>query len=390
MHVAERPVKGHVVMLVRNPYTHDSRVEKEVRTLLGDGYRVTVVADAAPDAAPREQRDGATVIRVPRRASAVPGLRYLVHELRLVRILCRLRPDSLHAHDSNALVPVALAARRAGVPFIYDAHDLWLGRPRRDRSRLYFALSQLTYRFIERTFVHRAAAVITVSRPIANHLARRYGLDRVELVHNFPDLRTPERRELRGRPDATSIPENRRIVLYLGALMGGRGLENLVDAVPHVEGADLVLLGSGALEAPLVRRAREAGSADRVHLLAPVPSNEVVDYAASADVGVSPIVPSCLNYRYSLPNKLFQYMAAGVPVVASDFPQVREVVRDSGCGLVVDTSRPADIAAAVNWILSDPGRALVMGERGRAAVEERYNWSTAADVLLSVYAGLRG
>jgi len=377
-------------MLVRNPYTHDSRVEKEARTLLGVGYRVTVVADAAAGLPSREHRNGTAVVRVRRRATAVPGLRYLAHELRLIDVLLRLQPDILHAHDSNALVPVALAARRAGVPFVYDAHDLWLGRPRRDRSRLYFALSQVTYRLIERACVPRAAAVITVSRPIADHLARRYGLDRVELVHNYPDHLAVAARDLRDRSDASEIAADRRLVLYLGALMGGRGLEELVDAAPDFDGADLVLLGSGPLEPELVRRISVAGTGERVHLLAPVPPDQVVDYAASADVGVSPIVPSCLNYRYSLPNKLFQYMAAGVPVVASDFPQVREVVRDSGCGLVVATSRPADIAAAVNRILSDPGRALAMGERGRAAVEERYNWSTAADVLLSVYAGLRG
>ncbi len=386
----ERPVKGHVVMLVRNPYTHDSRVEKEARTLLGDGYRVTVVADAAAGLPSREHRNGTAVIRVRRRATAVPGLRYLAHELRLISVLLRLQPDVLHAHDSNALVPVALAARRAGVPFVYDAHDLWLGRPRRDRSPLYFALSQVTYRLIERAFVPRAAAVITVSRPIADHLARRYGLDRVELVHNYPDHLPVAARDLRDRSDGSEIAADRRLVLYLGALMGGRGLEELVDAAPDFDGADLVLLGSGPLEPELARRIGVAGTGERVHLLAPVPPDQVVDYAASADVGVSPIVPSCLNYRYSLPNKLFQYMAAGVPVVASDFPQVREVVRDSGCGLVVGTSRPADIAAAVNRILSDPGRALAMGQRGRAAVEERYNWSNAADVLLSVYAGLRG
>ncbi len=375
-------------MLVRNPYTHDSRVEKEARTLLGDGYRVTVVADAAAGLPSREHRDGTVVVRVRRRGTAVPGLRYLAHELRLMGVLLLLQPDILHAHDSNALVPVALAARRRGIPFVYDAHDLWLGRPRRDRSRLYFGLSQVTYRLIERTLIPWAAAVITVSRPIADHLARRYGLGRVDLVHNYPDRHPVARRDLRERFDASASSVDRRLVLYLGALMGGRGLEELADAAAHFEDAELVLLGSGALEAELARRIRLAGSGDRVHLVAPVPPDQVVDYAASADVGVSPIVPSCLNYRYSLPNKLFQYMAAGIPVVASDFPQVREIVEGSGCGLVVDTSRPADIAAAVNRILADPAWALAMGERGRAAVEERYNWSTAAETLLSVYARL--
>ncbi|HET8777902.1 MAG TPA: glycosyltransferase, partial [Candidatus Limnocylindria bacterium] len=135
----------------------------------------------------------------------------------------------------------------------------------------------------------------------------------------------------------------------------------------------------------LRRRATAKGSGERVHVLPPVASSEVIDVAASADIGVSPIVPSCLNYRYSLPNKLFQYMAAGLPVVASDFPQVREVVEGAGCGVVVDTRRPAEIARAINDVLADPDEARAMGERGRRAVQERFNWATSAQALLDVY-----
>jgi glycosyltransferase involved in cell wall biosynthesis len=177
-------------------------------------------------------------------------------------------------------------------------------------------------------------------------------------------------------------------VLYVGGLMAGRGLEQLVDAMPHVEGGVLVFLGDGVLAASLRQRAAAAGIADRVRVIPPVPSSEVIDVAASADVGVSPIVPSCLNYRYSLPNKLFQYMAAGLAVVASDFPQVREVVQGAACGLVVDTRRPTAIAEAINRLLRDPDEARAMGERGRRAVIDRFNWTTSAEALLDVYARL--
>jgi glycosyltransferase involved in cell wall biosynthesis len=116
-----------------------------------------------------------------------------------------------------------------------------------------------------------------------------------------------------------------------------------------------------------------------------VPPDQVIDYAASADIGVSPIVPSCLNYRYSLPNKLFQYMAAGIPVVASDFPQVREIVESAGCGVLVDATRPRAIAEAIEHIGSDPVEAKAMGARGRAAVEARYHWEAAGRTLLEAY-----
>lgn len=384
--MSHRTRTRRVAMLVRNPYTHDSRVEKEAATLRDAGYQVMIVADPAPGHSEQEERAGIPVRRIPRREPRIPGLSYLLYEWRLAVVLSRMRPDIVHAHDSNALLPVALAARRLRRPFVYDAHDLWLHRPRRQRSRLYHALQNGYYGLIERAIVPRAAAVITVSQPIAHHLERAYGIDAVDLVPNFPErLIGVDRREIRSLPGMRDVPATAPLVLYLGGLMGGRGIEYLVRAMTSVPGAHLVLLGSGHLAGELANEARAIGVADRVHVLQPVPSDEVVAYAASATVGVSPIVDSCLNYRYSLPNKLFQYMAARLPVVASDFPQVREVVVGTGAGLVTDTRSPERIASALSGLLANPDEARAMGDRGRAAVEARYNWSTSADALLAVY-----
>ena len=373
-------------MLVRNPYTNDSRVEKEAMTLRAAGHAVTVVADHAVGLPEREVRDGIEVRRVRRARMPIPGLRFLAHEWRLSRVLLRLRPSILHAHDSNALVPVALAARRLGRPFVYDAHDLWLHRPRRQRSRLYHSLQNAYYRVVEGILIPRAAAAITVSPPIARHLERAYRLRRVELVPNYPWAdEVAHSRTARPLRSLAAIPAGVPVVLYLGGLMEGRGIEHLVRAMVDVPGAHLVLLGDGHQAPALAAQATRLGIGGRVHVAAPVPPGDVVATAASATIGVSPIVPSCLNYRYSLPNKLFQYMGAGIPVVASDFPQVREVVIGAEAGLVVDTSRPERIAAAINELLSDPERARDMGAGGRDAVLERYTWSTSADALLAVY-----
>ncbi|MCC6618106.1 MAG: glycosyltransferase family 4 protein [Chloroflexi bacterium] len=374
-----------VAMLVRNRFTNDTRVEKEARTLLAAGYRVTVVADGGDGLPAREGRDGIDVRRVSRSGTRLAGARYARHERRLAGLLTSLRPTVLHAHDSNALLSVAVAARRLGVPFVYDAHDLWLGRPRRDRSRAYFAASQLLYGAIERALVPRAAATITVSPPLADHLALRYGLRRVALVPNYPEFddgaRMLDLRALEGVDPAAPI------VLYLGGLMAGRGLEQLVDAVALVPEVQLVLLGDGALAPALRQRSADRAISQRVHVLPPVPPDEVVAWARSADIGVSPIVPSCLNYRYSLPNKLFQYMAAGLPVVASDLPQVREVVTDARCGMVVDTRRPEAMASAIGQLLADPA-AGDLGRRGAEAVRDRYHWGVAGQRLLDLYADL--
>jgi glycosyltransferase involved in cell wall biosynthesis len=379
----------HVVMLVRNRYTHDTRVEKEVRTLVGAGYRVTVLADPAPGLPVHERRDGATIERVAPRGRLVPGLRFLAHQLHLARRLRRHRPDILHAHDTNALVPVTLVAARLRRPFVYDAHDLWTERPRRERGRLYWALSQAWFRLVERLCIPRAAATITVSPPIVEHLRSRFGLQRVALVANYPDWTgAVAPRDLRALPGAEALDPQLPVALYLGGLMAGRGLEELIDAVGLVPEVQLVLLGEGVHANRLRARVIERGLSSRIHFLPPVASDDVVEVAASADLGVSPIVDSCLNYRYSLPNKLFQYLAAGVPVVASDFPQVRDVVEGSGAGIVVDTSDPRRIADGIRLVLADPAEARRMGARGREAVAERFNWDASARNLLEVYRAL--
>ena len=267
------PERHRVAMLVRNGYTNDTRVEKEARTLVDAGHRVTILADAGLGLPEIETREGSEVIRVARRGPGIPGLRFVLHELRLARRLRALRPTALHAHDSNALVPVALAARWLHVPFVYDAHDLWLGRPRRERSRLYFVLNQLYYRLVERMLVPRAAATITVSPPIAEHLRDRYRLRPVRLVPNYPDvIGDVGRRELRDLPGGEAIDPDAPVALYLGGLMAGRGLEQLVDAMGLVPSVQLVLLGSGLLEDALIARAAERGT--RLHLLAPVAPSE--------------------------------------------------------------------------------------------------------------------
>ncbi|MDQ2934094.1 MAG: glycosyltransferase family 4 protein [Chloroflexota bacterium] len=383
--------RPRVTMLVRNSFTHDSRVEKEATTLVGAGYDVTVVADSAPGLSLREERDGYTVHRVERPRTKVRGLRLLAYLRRLEAVLLETAPNILHAHDSDALQPVARAARQLDVPFVYDAHELWLGLQNRGRSRLYFGLYLAYYATIELRYLHRATARIAATGMVGRHLERMYGLGEVHAVRNYPGVGgqvVP--REIRSLPGAAAIPAEAPIALHLGGVQVGRGVEHLIAAMRAIPGAHLVLLGTG--DAALVERAIGGDTAlgTRVHFLPPVPPQEVVDYAASATIGVAPGPPSCLSYRYSLPNKLFESMAAGLPVIGSSaLPEVRAVIEHSGAGLTVDTTQPAEIAAALRFLLDHPDDAADMGRAGRQAIEERYNWSVSAAVLLEVYEGVR-
>jgi glycosyltransferase involved in cell wall biosynthesis len=376
-------------MLLRNPFTHDSRVEKEARSLSSAGYEVTVVADAAPGLPATEERDGYLVRRVERPLRSVPGVRFVAYRNRLLAAVLATGPQILHAHDTDTLEPIGAAARRLRIPFVYDAHELWLGQPPRGRGRLYSTAFRAYYRPVEAFLVPRAAAVLTVSGPIAQHLARRYRLSQVHLVPNYPELQPLGRRELRSLPNGGSIPEHAPVLLHLGTIHAERGIAQLVAALAELPGVHLALLGRDRDASWVEALAAERGVADRVHLLDRVPPDQVVDFAASATIGLVSVIPDSLNSRYSLPNKLFQYLAARLPVVATRLSQMQEVVEANGLGVNVDTRDPSAIADGVRAILNSPGGPASIGARARRAVEERYNWEVAAAQLIEAYEGVR-
>jgi glycosyltransferase involved in cell wall biosynthesis len=378
-------------MLVRNAFTHDTRVEREARTLVDAGYAVTIIAEGGPGLPQTEQRAGATVHRIARRGPNLPLLRFVAHRRRLEAALRRTRPDILHAHDTDALQSVGPVGVSLGIPVVFDSHELWLGRSARGRGSLYHRLAQAYYGWIERRYIPAAAAVMVANPPVAAILARRYGIARVDAVPNYPVERGPvERRELRSLPGGEAIPEGVAIVLYVGGLTMERGIEQLVDAMVSVPKAHLGFLGAGGLEPEIRRRVAERGLADRAHFLGMVPSAEVVPFTGSATVGILSTVPTNQNSQLALPNKLFQYMAASVPVVASDFPQIREVIEGSACGIVYDPTDVSALAAAIRAYTEDPVRAERDGANGRSAVTERYHWDISAETLLEIYRRLPG
>jgi glycosyltransferase involved in cell wall biosynthesis len=230
--------------------------------------------------------------------------------------------------------------------------------------------------------------VITVNDSIADELARRYGVPRPVVVRNCPRTVGPApRREaspLRGR---AGVPAEAPILLYQGMFMPYRGLENLVRSVRGITRAHLVLLGWGPLRDSLSALARAEGVAHRVRFLEGVPLADLLAWTAGADVGAIPTRHVGLNNYFTTPNKLFEYCAAGVPVVASRFPELSRYVDGLGLGRTFDPESPLDIAAAVNALLDDPG-ALARARANVARAAAGLTWEAESRVLLEIYAGL--
>jgi len=291
-------------------------------------------------------------------------------------------------------IPVALGvARRHGARIVYDARDIYIDAA--NLARLPRPLRAVLAR-AERGWARAADRVVTVNRPYAEVMAERWSLPLPLVVMNcayrFDPPEPPERR-FHAR---LGLAADASVVLYHGGFSRDRGIEQLVEAIPDVPGAVLVLLGYGSLQAELERAAADPALADphlgaRVRILPAVPPTELLWWVASADVVAMPIQPTTLNHRLTTPNKLFEAMAVGVPVVASDLPGMAPIVADTGCGLVVDPTVPAAIAAALRSILGatvEERDAYRM--RALAAARGTYGWEHQVELLLAEYGLLTG
>jgi glycosyltransferase involved in cell wall biosynthesis len=215
------------------------------------------------------------------------------------------------------------------------------------------------------------------------------------VVRNCPerwDPPTPRPDRIR---ELLELPTTTRIVLYQGRVMGDRGIEQAMDAILDVPDAVLVIMGFGnqngdqSTRDPYVAMSRRPPYEGKVHVIDPVPPTELLWWSASADVMVMTVQPRSENHRYMTPQKLWEALAAGVPVVAADLPGFRSVVAEVGCGELVDPTSPPAIGAGIRRLLDlGPEGLRAVGDMGLAAAHDRYNWEVQAEVLEGVYAEL--
>jgi glycosyltransferase involved in cell wall biosynthesis len=342
-----------ILMLLHKSVEHDSRVRREGRALVGAGHEV-VVLHAPREAGLGEELDGfgLRAVMLPGWARRLPAVvRRGLLVLAFVRELRRVRPDAVHAHDVAMLGPGAVGARLTGARLVYDSHEYAVGVPYRERLWAWLVSA------LERVLIGRADAVIAVSDGIAERLRERYGLAELPaVVRNLPDPEETdpgfEAPDLRAE---LGIAAEAPLVLHLGAVARDRGGETLVRAVARVPGAHLLFLGAddSGFAAGLEEVARNEGTADRVHLRPSVPVGQIRAYTRQASVGVTLLEDTCDNHRLALPNKLFEYLAAEVPVVASDLPEMRRALAGRPATALVDPADSASVAAGIEAVLRD-------------------------------------
>jgi glycosyltransferase involved in cell wall biosynthesis len=296
--------------------------------------------------------------------------------------------DLVHAMAYMGIPAGLRLGRRDRAPVVYDARDIYTDA--QNIARMPKPMRSFLAR-LERGWARQASRVMTVNVPYGEVMASRWEVPMPAVVLNCSYRQEPPAERPRRFHERLGLKPAARVVLYQGGFSRDRGIEELIQAIPSIDGAVLVLLGYGALEAEILRRVAAANLGDRVHIVPAVPPEELLSWVASADVVAMPIQPSNLNHRLTTPNKLFEAMAVGVPVVASDLPGMATIVRETGCGVVCDPTDPAAIATAVRSILDGPAAEReAIRSRALAAASGSYCWEAQLDVLITEYARLTG
>ena len=368
------------VAIATNVHTrNDVRIViKQARALRDAGHCVTlVIADGLGDA----QADGIDTVDVGRADGRL--YRALVRGPQVMLRAVRSGANAVHFHDPELLPIAALVSLFTKTKFIYDVHE---DVPRQLLSKSYLpswarpVVSRIA-EMTERLLAPRMDAIVTVTPTIHARFAHFHR--RVVTVANYPILEEfhSASRSTRDRDPAS--------ICYVGGIAPIRGIHQLVDAMERVK-TDVRLklagrLGDGALRTALTSQTGwtavdELGFLDR---------DGVARAFSAATAGVVTFLPEP-NHVAAQPNKLFEYMSAGIPVIASNFPLWREIVEGADCGICVDPTDPSAIAAAIDFLVENPDRAQEMGRNGRAAVEREYNWEREADKLLDLYRELIG
>lgn len=302
--------------------------------------------------------------------------RMMFGALRAWRAVRALRPRLVHFHDPE-LIPLGLLLRCAGYRVIYDAHEdlprqaltkYWL--PAMTRRPVSWAMSA-----VEWLAVRGLNAVVTAEPKIAERFPAR----KTTLAHNFPILN-----ELVS-PDVMPYSDRPPHFAYIGGITRLRGIMEMIDALHRSPTEDIRLCLAGVFQPAGLRTDMEARPGwQRVDYAGWAGRAQVREILSKVRGGLVILHPT-QKYRDAYPTKMFEYMAASLPVIVSDFPLWRRIVEQAGCGLLVDPQAPQAVAEAMQWILDHPAEAETMGQCGRAAVEQHYNWAPEAQKLLALY-----
>jgi len=370
----------HIILSVTNDLFSDQRVDKVCNSLTKMSFHVTLVGRCYRNSPVLPHRNYKTK-RIHLFFKKGPFF-YAEFNIRLFFYLLFKKVDILVANDLDTLLPNVFIKKLKSKKLVYDSHEYFCGileiqnRP----------FIKKIWQCIEKYCFPKTDAVITVSQSIADKYKEEYGKD-VAVVRNIPVLLAEDRKQkgvCKDNHHGCSIPKKPIIILQGNAIHKDRGGEEIIEAMPLIHNAVLLIVGQGDMIQKMKERVIELGLQQRVTFTGRVTPEVLRTYTNSADLGIAFDKNVSLNHYYSLPNKLFEYIHARVPVISSDLPERKRIIEKYEVGTVLTDLEPQTVANAINSILEDKEFLYRLKDNCTIAIGE-LNWENEEKILMKIY-----
>jgi glycosyltransferase involved in cell wall biosynthesis len=354
----------NIIVSVTNDITTDQRVEKVCDTLFANNYNVVLIGRKLKTSIPISRKYKTTRMNL---FFNKGFLFYAEYNTRLFLKLLFLKKDIVVSNDLDTLLPNYLISKLQSKVIIYDSHELFPEIPELiHRTRV-----KKVWESLEKRILPKLKNCYTVSDSIATYYKEKYNTS-FQVIKNLP-------RTKKSSPGAFPFSTDKKIILYQGAVNVGRGLELMIETMQYLEHHIFVIIGSGDIINHLKKTTAKDIKTNNVYFLGKLTPTEMVKLTSLADIGISLEEDLGLSYRFALPNKLFDYLHAEIPVLVSNLPEMKKIIDTYKFGEVVFDRNPKSLAKQIEQFpLKKHSEEIVNAKK-------ILNWENEEEKIISIY-----
>ena len=357
-----------ILISVTNDLTTDQRVEKTCEVLSEIGYDVLLVGRKLKKSLPIQRNYKTIRFRL---LFNKGFLFYAEFNIRLFIFLLFTKKDLLFSNDLDTLLPNYIIGKLQNKKLVFDSHELFSEIPELvNKQRV-----KKVWLFLEKTIIPKLQNVITVSDSIKNHYHNLYGISAI-VIRNIPKIEHINQKNF--EIDA----EEKKVILYQGSVNIGRGIELMIDTMALLDEYLFIVIGDGDILEQLKEKVSNLSLHNKVKFLGKKTPEELKELTPNATIGMSLEEDLGLNYRYALPNKIFDYLHANVPVIVADLPEMRSLIKKHPIGEILIERTPKTLAKTIINMTN------ISYEKELKTAKKELNWSKEKEKLISIFSKL--